>query len=248
MSIMGKLGLIISSTLMISLGALLGVVTLMMNKDRLNKILLFLVSLSAGVLMGGAFLHLLPESLEMLKTETVFLLVLMAFAGFFLIEKLLHWRHCHKYGCTEHLVGHMNLIGDSVHNFIDGLIIAAAFGASVSLGWVTVLAVALHEIPQEIGDFGVLIYAGWEKKKALIYNFSAALMVVVGGVVGHWLSTTEIFIGSLMSIAAGGFIYISASDLMPELKKETDLKKSMVSFGVFLLGVLLMFGLKFIGG
>jgi len=245
---MGNLGLIIGSTLLISLGALIGVVTVGMNKKRLEKILVFLISLSAGAMMGGAFLHLLPESLEMLKAETVFLLLLAAFAGFFLIEKLLHWRHCHKYGCTKHLIGHMNLFGDSVHNFIDGLVIAAAFGASVSLGWVTVLAVALHEIPQEIGDFGVLIYSGWKRSKALIYNFLAALMVVVGGVVGYWLSTTEVFIGSLMSIAAGGFIYIAASDLMPELKKETDLKKSMGSFGIFLLGIGLMWLLKILLG
>ena len=241
---MGNLGLIISSTLVISLGALIGVVTVGMNKKRLDKILVFLVSLSAGAMMGGAFLHLLPESLEVLKTETVFLLLLAAFAGFFLIEKVLHWHHCHKGDCEEHPLGKINLVGDGVHNFLDGLIIAGAFGVSVKLGLVTALAMALHEIPQEIGDFGVLIYAGWKRKKAMIYNFLVALLVVVGGIVGYGLSNIEMFVGILMPVAAGGFIYIAASDLMPELKTEPDLKKSMGSFGVFLLGIGLMWLLK----
>jgi len=242
---MGSLGLIIMATGVISLGALVGVWTMAMNKERLNRILLFLVSLSAGALMGGAFLHLLPEALELLESERVFLTVLIAFMGFFLIEKGLHWHHCHKKNCEEHRLGQMNLIGDSVHNFLDGLIIAAAFGVDVRLGLATSLAVALHEIPQEIGDFGVLMYAGWERGKALVFNFLVALMVVVGGVVGFYLSNgVELFIGYLMSVAAGGFIYIAASDLMPELKKETGLKKSLVSFGVFVVGVGLMWGMR----
>lgn len=247
MDLMSSLGLIVVATSVISLGALVGVWTMAMNKERLNRILLFLVSLSAGALMGGAFLHLLPEALELLESERVFLTVLMAFMGFFLIEKVLHWHHCHKKNCEEHRLGQMNLIGDSVHNFLDGLIIAAAFGVDVRLGLVTSLAVALHEIPQEIGDFGVLMYAGWKKGKALVFNFLVALMVVVGGVVGFYLSNgAELFIGYLMSVAAGGFIYIAASDLMPELKKETDLRKSLVSFGVFVVGVGLMWGMRVI--
>jgi zinc and cadmium transporter len=241
---MESLGLILLSTGLISLGALAGVVTLWMNQEKVERCLLFLVALSTGVLMGGAFLHLLPEAVERVGSEVGFLVVLGAFMGFFLIEKILHWHHCHKGDCDEHVLGQMNLIGDSVHNFIDGLIIAAAFGVDVKLGWVTSLAVALHEIPQEISDFGVLLYAGWEKSKALVANFLVALMVVLGGLAGYWLSVNEMFIGYLMPVAAGGFIYIAASDLMPELKKEAKLKKSLVSFGVFGLGVLLMWMIR----
>jgi len=241
---MSSLGLILLSTSLISLGALAGVVTLWINKEKVERVLLFLVALSTGVLMGGAFLHLLPEAVERVGSEVGFLVTLGAFMGFFLIEKILHWHHCHKGDCDEHVLGQMNLIGDSVHNFIDGLIIAAAFGVDVKLGWVTSLAVALHEIPQEISDFGVLLYAGWEKSKALVANFLVALMVVLGGLVGYWLSVNEMFIGYLMPVAAGGFIYIAASDLMPELKKETKLKKSLGSFGMFGLGVLLMWMIR----
>ncbi len=241
---MNSLGLILLSTGLISLGALVGVVTLSMNQKKLEKFLLFLVALSTGALMGGAFLHLLPEAVERVGSELSFLVALGAFTGFFLIEKILHWHHCHKGDCDEHILGQMNLIGDSVHNFIDGLIIAAAFGVEAKLGWATSLAVALHEIPQEIGDFGVLLYAGWEKNKALVANFLVALAVVAGGLVGYWLSVNELFIGYLMPVAAGGFIYIAASDLMPELKKETELRKSLVSFGMFGLGILLMWMIK----
>jgi len=241
---MGSLGLILLSTGLISLGALVGVVTLWMNQEKVERFLLFLVALSTGALMGGAFLHLLPEAVERVGSEVSFLAALGAFMGFFLIEKILRWHHCHKGDCDEHILGQMNLIGDSVHNFIDGLIIAAAFGVEAKLGWATSLAVALHEIPQEIGDFGVLLYAGWKKNKALVANFLVALMVVIGGLVGYWLSVNEMFIGYLMPVAAGGFIYIAASDLMPELKKETKLKKSLISFGVFGLGVLLMWMIR----
>ena len=247
--LMSVLGLIIVSNLVISLGALVGVVSLAVNKERLEKVLLFLVALSTGALMGGAFLHLLPEAVEMLESERVFLVALLAFMGFFLVEKVLHWHHCHKRDCDDHHLGQINLFGDSVHNFLDGLIIAAAFMAEVKLGWATVLAVALHEIPQEIGDFGVLLHAGWEKRKALVANFLVALMAVAGGVAGFYLSSSvEAFIGYLMAVAAGGFIYIAASDLMPELKKETDLRKSLVSFGVFGLGVGLMWLFKVFAG
>jgi len=148
---------IVIATFLISLGALVGVFTLAMNEKKLEKILLFLVSLSAGALMGGAFLHLLPEAAEKIEDGSIFGIVLLAFVFFFLVEKLLHWRHCHKEHCDVHTFGYMNLFGDVVHNFIDGLIISAAFITDVRLGIVTYLAIALHEIPQEIGDFGVLL-------------------------------------------------------------------------------------------
>lgn len=246
---MERLVLIIISTFIVSLGGLVGFFTLVLKEKQLSKILLLLVSLSAGALMGGAFIHLLPEASEKFSEGGEYTIVLFSFIFFFLVEKLLHWRHCHKGGkCDIHTFGYMNLIGDSVHNFIDGLIIAATFITDVRLGVVTTFAVALHEIPQEIGDFGVLLYAGFGKRKALLANFLVALTAILGGIFGYFLSfQMESFITYLLPFAAGGFIYIAASDLMPEIRKETSLKKSMLSFSVFLVGIAIMFLVKFIG-
>lgn len=141
----------------------------------------------------------------------------------------------------------MNLIGDGMHNFIDGLIIAGAFSADTHLGIITTIAIALHEIPQEIGDFGVLLHAGWSNKKALIANFMVALTSMAGGVIGYFLAqSSETFVLYLLPIAAGGFIYIGASDLLPELRKETVASRSLATLVLFLVGVGLMYLLKFI--
>jgi len=245
---MEVLSYIIIASFIISLGALVGVFTLALREDKLEKILLFLVSLSAGALMGGAFIHLLPEASEEIEGDVLFTIVLFCFIFFFFVEKLLHWRHCHKGECKTHTFGYMNLFGDAVHNFIDGLIIAATFLTDIRLGIITSFAVALHEIPQEIGDFGVLLYAGFKKEKALIANFLVALTVVIGGIAGYFLSFyLDKFIPYLLPFAAGGFIYIAASDLMPEIRKEKSLKKSIISFGMFLIGIAIMFLVKIIG-
>ena len=175
-------------------------------------------------------------------------IVLFSFVLFFLIEKLLHWRHCHKKNCQVHTFGYMNLFGDAVHNFIDGLVIASTFIIDVKLGIITSFVIALHEIPQEIGDFGVLLYSEFSRKKALLANFLVALTAVFGGIFGYFLSfQIENITSYLLPFAAGGFIYIAASDLMPEIRKEASLKKSMLSFGVFLLGIVIMYVVKFIG-
>lgn len=232
---------ILLSTALISLGAVLGAVTLILNKKRLQSILLSLVSLSAGTMMGGAFLHLLPESLEHLETEHVFLLCLASFIGFFLIERVLHWHHCHDTEHEKHMVGQMNLLGDAVHNFLDGLILAAAYLVDVNLGIATTLAVALHEVPQEISDFGVLLHSGFKVKQAMIRNFMVSLTTVAGGVVGYFLAgSVEVVSVYLMPIAAGGFIYIAASDLLPEIKQERRLSLSLLHMAIFIVGVLMM--------
>ncbi|MBU0637020.1 ZIP family metal transporter, partial [Patescibacteria group bacterium] len=174
-----------------------------------------------------------------------FKIFLISFIAFFLIEKIFHWRHCHKADCTIHTFGYMNLIGDSIHNFIDGLIIASTFMIDFKLGITTTLAIAIHEIPQEIGDYGVLIYAGFKNKAALLINYAIAFMVVLGGIVGYFaFFYLHNILPYLLPFAAGGFVYIAASDLMPEIRKETNLKKSIWSFLIFIMGVILMYLLQ----
>lgn len=231
----------------ISLCVWIAVLFLFFKKETLSKITIFLVSLSAGALIGGAFLHLLPEASEKMESEKLFFIVLAAFVLFFLIEKLFHWQHCHKENCEIHTFGYMNLVGDFLHNFIDGLVIASVFLVDFKLGVVTTLAMALHEIPQEIGDFGVLIHAGFKKIKALVLNYIVASTVILGGAVGYFASIyINDIVPYLLPIAAGGFIYIAASDLMPEIRKETNFKKSIKSFAIFLLGIILMIAVKFL--
>lgn len=244
---MNTLFLIILSTFLVSLVSFIGVLTLSLNKNLLNKIVFYLVSLSIGGLMGGAFLHLLPEAAEKLSTENVFLYTLWGFFLFLIIEKIIHWRHCHKQECSIHSFAYMNLIGDGVHNFIDGLIIAAAFLTNFGVGIASTIAIFLHEVPQEIGDFGVLVYGGIERKRALFYNFLTALTAVLGGIIGYYLlSFTQISSAFLLPIAAGGFLYIAACDLIPEIRKENNIKKSVLNLVIIFLGILAMYALKFL--
>jgi len=248
---MGILWWVIASTFIISLLAFAGMIVLALKEKLLNKILLILVALSAGALLGGAFIHLLPEALEGNSAQAVFGYTLVGFVVFFFIEKVLHWRHCHKGKCPIHTVksfGYMNLIGDGIHNFTDGLIIAAAFFSNFGLGIVTTLAVALHEVPQEIGDFGVLLYAGFKKKKAIILNYAVAATVLLGGVVGYLLSAkVEAATSFLIPLAAASFIYIASADLVPLIRGEENFWRSVLAFLVFLIGITLMYGIKFLG-
>lgn len=235
---------IIAAALFVSLISLIGIFSLSISERVLRKILLVMVGFSAGTLMGGAFLHLIPESLEGGIPENIFIVVIAGFLMFFLMEKLL-WRHCHKDKCQIHTFAYLNLVGDAIHNLIDGLILAAAFISGIPLGIATVLAVAAHEIPQEIGDFGVLVYGGFDKKKALLLNLVTALTALVGGLLGYFLSSyAHNTMAVLLPFAAGGFIYIAAVDLLPEIHKETDRWKTIFSFGFFVIGILLMWFLR----
>ena len=247
---MFELAYIILATIVVSLISFVGIITLTLKGQVLNTILFVLIGLSAGTLMGGAFLHLLPEAVESSEKFNVplldmFLFVLVGFILFFVIEKVLRWRHCHKGECEVHTFTYMNLIGDSIHNFIDGLIMAASFVASIPLGLTTTIAISTHEIPQEIGDFGVLIYGGFSKKKAIVLNFLVALTAVLGGIVGYFISSRiASVVLYILPFAAGGFVYIAATDLIPEMKKEVDIKKSMMTLVVFICGILIMWVTK----
>jgi len=238
---------ILIATFLISIIAFVGIFTLFLKKSFLDRILLLLVSFSAGALIGGAFLHLLPEAVEGAGEKNllnVFLYVIFGFCLFFVLEQFISWHHCHK---TEHIASfsYLILISDGVHNFIDGLIIAASFIISLPVGIATTIAVALHEIPQEIGDFGILIYGGMSKKKALFLNFASALIAVLGGIIGFFLAGR---IGGsivyLLPFAAGNFIYIASADLIPEIKQKCELSKSLPHFLFFLFGIALMLILK----
>lgn len=234
----------IFSVLIVSTISLVGVIMLSVNMERLKKILLFLVSFAAGSLLGGAFLHLLPhvfEESENVKIATS--IILLGIVLFFILEKFLYWRHCHIPTSDDHPhpVGINNLIGDGFHNLIDGMIIAGAYMVSIPVGIATTVAVLLHEIPQEIGDFSILIHAGYTKKKALLFNFLSALTAIIGAVLTLLIgSSIEKVHEYLIPFTIGGFIYIATADLIPELKKETDLKKSWFQLVSFILGIGIM--------
>jgi len=232
---------ILSATILVSIISLIGVFTLGVKAKAFDKILVLLIGFAAGALIGSAFLHLLPEAVEEGGSSAVFFYTMIGFTVFFLMERYLYWRHCHNGVCEIHTFTYMNLIGDGFHNFTDGLIIAASFTADLRLGVITTLAVIFHEIPQEIGDFGVLVYGGFSKAKALLFNFICALMSILGAILGYALSrATENATLFLISFTAGGFIYIAASDLIPELHRQKDVKRANIAFFAFLLGLVFM--------
>lgn len=236
------LEIILASVFFVSLLSFSGVVFLYFKQKVLNKILMVLVAFASGALLGSAFLDLLPESLAL--GETAFLYVLSGIVTFFVLEKFLYWRHCHIGKCEVHEFVQLNLIGDGVHNFIDGMIIATSFLSNMILGFTTTLAIAFHEIPQEIGDFGILVYGGLKRQKALFYNFVSALTAVAGALFAYFISTNIENISFLVPFAAGGFIYIASTDLIPELHKRNVLSDSLIQFVMFFGGILLMWALK----
>lgn len=236
--------------LAVSLVSLIGILALSIHTERLKKALLYLVSFSAGGLLGDVFFHLLPELVKDGKfTITISLIILGGIIFCFIMEKFIVWHHCHKVGCEDHphRLAWMNIFGDLVHNFIDGLIIAAGFLVSTKIGIATTLAVILHEIPQEIGDFGVLLHAGFSRMKALVTNFITALSSFIGVILALSLSSySEAAATWLVPFAAGNFIYIACVDLIPELHKTPELKKSFFQLLTFILGLGIMALLLFI--
>ncbi len=233
---------ILGSTFAVSLISLIGVFTFMIKENLLRKVLFYLVGFSAGALIGGAFLHILPEVLEETPSMTVFAFLICGIVLFFMMERYFYWRHCHEKGaCPVHSFTYLNLVGDAFHNFLDGMIIAASFVASPQVGMITTLAVIFHEIPQELGDYGVLVYGGFSKTKALVCNFASALAAIAGALIGYFLAdSSKQFIPVILSLTAGGFIYIATSDLIPEIHKESDIRKSTLAFVAFLSGIAFM--------
>lgn len=229
------------AVLIVSSASLIGILTLFLTKKFITKVSSILIALATGSLLGAAFYDLLPESIELTDPITTFSYVLAGILVFFLIEKLLFWYHCHLNGnCEGHTVAYMNLIGDGMHNMIDGMIIATSFILNTPLGIITTLAITLHELPQEIGDFFVLVYSGLSKNRALFYNFLSALTSFVGVFLVFLLAKTTNITAILTPFAAGGFIYIATADLIPELHKEMNFKKTMLQLALLLAGILMI--------
>jgi zinc and cadmium transporter len=204
--------------------------------------LLPLVALAAGSLIGGAAFHMLPASLEAISPDMyVWLLLVLGFALFMGLEQFLHWHHCHRASadCRKPLT-YLILLGDGLHNFIGGLAIASTFLIDIRLGITAWLAAAAHEVPQELGDFGVLVHGGWSKGRALLFNVLSALTFLAGGLLTYVLSFA-VDVSYLIPLAAGNFLYIAAADLVPEVNKHPSWRANVVHMGMFLLGAGLMY-------
>jgi zinc and cadmium transporter len=224
--------------------SLIGLFTITIKKETLNKMLLYFVSFSVGGLLGDAFIHLLPESIELNNNLYLSFYVILGVIVSFIVEKFIQWRHCHIPTSKEHPhpFAIMNLIGDAVHNFIDGLIIGASYLISLQTGFATTMAVIFHEIPQEIGDFGVLIHGGFKMKRALFLNFVTALTAIAGTIISLTIGSYSVNLTNfLLPFAIGSFIYIAGSDLIPELHKETKPIKSLIQLIMLLAGIGIMY-------
>ncbi len=211
----------------------------------LKKSLFYMVAFSAGALLGAAFLDLLPEALESSLHQNVPLFIIIGILIFFVIEKFLHWHHHHTEGKDIHTFTYLNIVGDGIHNFTDGVIIAISFMASPAIGIATTIAIVAHEIPHEVGNFAILIYGGFSRMKATIYNFLSALTAFIGAMAAYFFSNKiENINFYMMALAIGGLVYISTTDLIPEIHKETEIKKTFVQFVLMVLGIVLIWAAK----
>jgi zinc and cadmium transporter len=238
----------IASVVIVSLVSFTGALTLVFTHKFLKKTLLFLVSLAAGTMFGDAFIHLIPETVEQYGFDLEISLALIGgITAFFILEKIIHWRHCHNIDCETHTqpFGYMSLLGDGLHNFIDGMLIAGSFLVNTQLGIATTIAVILHEIPQEIADVGILLHAGMSKSRALFFNFVTALTSILGALLILGLGSDQLN-RYIVPFTAGAFIYIAGADLIPELHKETKARNVIIQLLSFLVGIGIMIALTYI--
>jgi len=237
------LGWIIAGGLLMSAIAMVGGITVFMKPATLERILLPLVSLAAATLLGGAFFHMLPEGLDSLAPLAAAAWLVAGFSAFLLLEQFLHWHHSHSAREERRQpVTYLILLGDGVHNFIGGLAIASTFLIDPRAGISAWIAAVAHEIPQEMGDFGVLVHGGWSRRRALLWNVLSALTFPLGALIAYLLSQ-QFDVAWLVLFGAGNFIYIAASDLIPEIKQQAGLGPVTLHFGFFVAGLLLMFAL-----
>jgi zinc and cadmium transporter len=232
-----------------SLVSFVGATLVIFNQKRVRRAAHFIVSFAIGALLGAALLELIPEAIAMSSSDLVFPWVLVGMILFFTLEKFLFWYHCHDGTCAVHTYTYLILWGDFLHNFIDGIIIALAFLVDVRLGIITTVAVIFHEIPQEIGDFGILMHGGFSRRKALWYNFLSATSVMIGAVLTYFLGgILEPFLPYALALVAGNFIYLAATDLMPELHESTTFGHSVGQILLIIIGALLVIAPEFIFG
>jgi zinc and cadmium transporter len=235
------------SLLVISLASLIGVFTLSINHKKLEHFLEAMVAFAIGALLGDVFIHLLPELSENGLPLDVSLTILVGMLAFFILEKFIHWHHCHHVEhsnvCETPSFGYVALAGDAMHNFIDGLILAGAFIANPAVGVATAIAILLHEVPQEIADFGVLLKSGFTQKKALLYNFLISLTAFLGAGVALAMSSTAQMTPYLIAFTIGGFLYLAGTDLLPQLHIRFSKKDALIQFICIVIGVAIMFAM-----
>lgn len=226
--LVGNIGSVIMASLMLKL-----------SNERLHKITRNINAFAGGTLVGAAFLGMLPNAIK-LGGYQISYAVLAGILFFFIIEKIMLWRICPDENCDRHSKAGalMLMIGDSFHNFLDGIVITAAFLHSSSFGIVVAISVFAHEIPQEVADFGVMIKAGFSKRKAVLYNLFSGLTAIVGALLAWYAGLyTEIVMPYILSLSAAGFIYIALADLIPELHRETKVKQSVTQFLLIVAGI-----------
>jgi len=235
---MSTLGWIVVAGLGMSALALVGAVTVFLPAPTLARVLLPMVGLAAGSLLGGAFFHMLPESVDALGNGLgIYLALVAGFLVFFVLEQFLHWHHCHRAEHVEHRpLGYLILLADGLHNLIGGLAVGGAFVVDIRVGMVTWLVAAAHEVPQELGDFGVLVHSGWQRRSALAWNFASALTFLLGALLAYGLAD-HIDVAYLLPFAAGNFVYIAAADLLPEITSETRTRDKLETTGAFVIGL-----------
>lgn len=235
------------AALVVSLAAVIGSTALLALGARAERAAVWILSFAIGTLLGGAALHLLPEALEMRPTEQVMLLFIGGMLLFTILERAIRWRHTHRADETQlhHLhavTAEVLLWGDALHNFIDGIILGVTFTSSPALGVVAATAVFAHEVPQEIGDFAVLLASGMGRKRALMLNYLSAFTVVPGAVLAwYWAASFEPAVGWLLPVAAGGFVYIALADLVPGLHHEKGAWAAVGQIALMILGVAVIF-------
>lgn len=234
---------IIVGGLLMSAIAMVGAGTFVLKPSVLERMLLPLVALAAGTLLGGAFFHMLPEAVITLPFLRAAAWLLLGFTTFLVLEQFLHWHHSHRASAdVRRPFTYLILIGDAVHNFLGGLGIAGTFLISPSAGVVAWLAAVAHEVPQELGDFGILVHGGWPRRRALFWNVISGLTFPAGAIVAY-VASLRFDVAALVAFGAGNFVYIAASDLIPEIKAQTRARDALLHLGAFAAGLGLMFAL-----
>jgi len=238
---------ILGASMAQSVIALTGQIFVFLFKKNITKYINYFVSFSVGALLGVVFFDILPEALEEASPNFVFTYVLIGFLAFFALTRILSWSHCHTADCNIHesREGMKVLLGDAIHNFIDGIIIALAFLADFNLGLITTLAVLVHETPMEISDFFILIHAGYSVKKALFYNVLISFTTIAGSLIAYFAANkVNGLVIPALGIVAGNFLYIATSDLIPELQDGEDSRRkisSIIQMSLIIFGVLIVY-------